>query len=496
MTSMPRSIGQRFVERWHAASDFRRAAFVACFCAVLFVLINWRNYGVDTISQALLPVRLLRDHTFNLDVYRDYYEELKDKGKGYSFAASPDGHLYPKNSIFVSLLATPLYLPPVLAGVPTENVRVWIAWSRVCCGLWTGVAMGLCYLSLRRWGSPRSALVMTLLLAFGTAIWTTVAQTIYDHLGAVVCTSALVFVLRDFPLRPGRAALAGFLLGAAVGMRLTAVVLLLPLGAYLYFWPGVLGGWRARLTATAGLLVVPLAAAFANAQFFGHWHQTGYPDQDIDRWTTPLWQGAIGQLLAPNAGLFVQSPFTILALVGGWAACRGPNVRDRGFLCALSLCFVAYWLFYARWYGWDGGLVPSTRLLCDGYPLWIPLVLVGWNAVRHQPRAAAVVAVLGVWSVAYHVVGVALFDAITDLNAPSSPWRPADHYVALHVGRYGLPATLGTIALTAVEFVVAAAVTAYVLAPFFLPRGAPAAADGPVAAPEPVVVPDLASRER
>ena len=48
----------------------------------------------------------------------------------YPFTLGTDGHWYPRKSLFASLLVVPFYLPPVLCGVPTENVAFWLAWSQ------------------------------------------------------------------------------------------------------------------------------------------------------------------------------------------------------------------------------------------------------------------------------------------------------------------------------------------------------------------------------
>jgi hypothetical protein len=457
-------------QRWEAAALWRRASFLGCFCAFLFVLVNWRDFGVDTIPQALVPVRLWRDATFNLDCYRDYYLELKEQGKGYPFTES-NGHLYARNSVFVSLLVSPLYLPPVALGVPTEDYRFWIAWARLCAAAWTGFAVALSYLTVRRWGGEAPALALSLLLAFGTCLWTTVAQTIYDHLGAVVCVAALAFALRDFPLRPWRAGLAAFLAGATVGMRPTTVVLLFPLCLYLFCWPGLLAGWKARGLAIAGLLIVPVGNALYNHAMFGAWNQLGYSTGDVDRWTTPVWEGAPGLLLAPNSGLLTQSPFMLLAIVGGWAAWRTRGLRERGLLCAYTLCFVSYWLLYAHWYDWHG-VIPSSRMLSDGYPLWMPLAMVGWNRVRRWPGALWLATAAGLWSVLYEIVGIAVFSDLHQIKPPPQhfPWQLPHHFWVEHVMHFGLLPTLQGIALTLTQFVLCAAVTGYILARFFLPR--------------------------
>jgi hypothetical protein len=463
---------RRLEERWRAAPAWRRAALLACYCAVLFVLVNWRNFVVDDIPQSLVPVVLWREGTVRLDTYRPEYEALKQTGQHYAFTES-GGHLYPRNSVYVALLIAPLYLPPVLWGVPTNALRFWVAWGGCTAALWTGVAVALSYLTLRRWGDDRAALGFSLLFAFGTCLWTVIGHTVYDHLGGLVCVSALAWALDGLPLRPARAAAVAFLAGAAVGMRPCTVVLLFPLGLYLFFWPGCFAGWRARLAALAGIVLIPLSNAYLNARFFGHWYSTGYPTELATEWGNPWWEGLSGLLISPNSGLLTQSPFTVLALIGGWPVWRRPGLKNCGLLRAYTICFIAYWVLFAHRNEWQGGLDFSSRYLSEGYPLWMPLVVVGWERVRRAPAAVPLVAAAGLWAVLYQLVNIATFDALTAANPPHLPWQPLQHFVCQYVRRFGLAVAVVAALVTIGKFAACAAGCGYVLAPFFLPRREP-----------------------
>jgi len=60
-------------------------------------------------------------------------------------------------------------------------------------------------------------------------------------------------------------------------------------------------------------------------------------------------------------------------------------------------------------------------MLCEGYPLWLPLALVGWNRLRAYRWATGAALAAGVYSVAYHLVNLATFDAVTDMNPSTVP---------------------------------------------------------------------------
>lgn len=448
-------------ELWLNATDRRRAALLAAFCAMLFVLVNWRAYHIDVVPLALIPVSVWRHGTVDLDAFRDYYKSLPADQK-YPFVESKT-HLYPQKPFFVSLLAAPFYLPPILAGVPTTAVDFWISCGRLCAAIYSGMTIALGFLTMRRWGTVAAASWLSLALAFGTCMWTIVGQTLYHHLGAVLCIAGLAYGLRDFPLLPGRAAWAGFLAGAAVCMRPNCVVLLLPLGIFLWF-PGKLTGSKARLGALAGVVLMPAFNMFCNHVMYGHWSETGYLPHELNRWTSwDEWHvGALGQLVAPNSGLFVQSPFMLLAVVGGYVVWRSSLIAETGLLRTYSICFIFYWLLLARWYDWQGGLTFSTRMLCESYPLIMPLVMVGWNCIRSRTWAAPALAAAGAWSVFYQLANIATFDKVTTLNPAHEPWPSSRHFFAYYVRQFGWQATFQAVIFTCVQFVLSVLALAYV----------------------------------
>jgi hypothetical protein len=434
----------------------------------MFVLVNWRGYVVDVVPLALAPVSICRYGTVNLDVYRPYYEALPEADR-WPWTESPsNGHLYSEKSMFVSILVAPLYLPPVLAGVPTENYTFWISWGWLAAACLTGLTVSISYLTLRRWLEVMPATAFSLMLAFGTCLWTIIGQKLYDH-QAVVFVAVVAWLLHDFPLSPGRAFWAALAAGAAVVMRPATVVLLFPVGLYLLF-PGRLAGWRAYAAAFAGVLFFPLLMAVANTLCFGNWYSTGYPpSQYAGSWTTRWPVGAAGLLIAPNSGLFVQSPFMLLASAGAWTVWRRcESARDGALLRIYSVCFVLYWALMAKWHDWQGGLTFSTRMLSEGYPLWMPLVAVGWLRIRDRSWAVPAIAAAGTWAFLYELFNLAVFDGTFPLAPPHLPWTLQDHFFLVHVAHFGVLATARDVAIHVMLFLVFGGLLVVGLRPFVL----------------------------
>jgi hypothetical protein len=135
-----------------------------------------------------------------------------------------------------------------------------------------------------------------------------------------------------------------------------------------------------------------------------------------------------------------------------------------------TLCFLTYWALFAKWHDWQGGLTFASRMLSEGYPLWMPLVMLGWDRLRnHRPARAALVAA-GAYSVLYQLANLATFDATTALNTKHLPWTPRDHFFVVHVAQFGASATLKAVNVTALAFVGCAAAFVVLLRPFIRPQ--------------------------
>jgi hypothetical protein len=470
----------RWLDHWLLTTDMRRALGLGIFCAAMFVLVNWRGYVQDVVPLAFTPVSICRYGTVNLDAYQDYYDDLPLSSRWPWTRSEYNGHLYSEKSMFVSILVAPFYLPPVLAGVPTESYEFWISWGWLAAAGLTGLTVSISYLTLRRWLEILPATAFSLMLAFGTCLWTIIGQKLYDH-QAVLFVATMAWLLHDFPLSPRRAFFAALMAGTAVVLRPACVVLLFPVGLYMLL-PGRLAGWRGYVAAFAGVLALPLLMAVANTICFGNWYSTGYPPSEYrDRWSSFWPVGAAGLMIAPNSGLFVQSPFMGLALLGAWVVWFSHEpVRERSVLRAYTLCLLAHWALMAKWHDWQGGLTFTTRMLSEGYPLMMTLVAVGWLRIRAQRWAVPSVACAGVWAVLYELFNLATFDETAKLNTLHLPWTVMDHFFVVHVVNFGVVATVKAVAIHVALFIACAGVLVVAMRPFVLtqPKSVGTAGEG------------------
>jgi len=219
----------------------------------------------------------------------------------------------------------------------------------------------------------RRAIGSALLFGFATVAWYYSNILFSEPLVGLATAFAFLGLLR-FKRRPSLRWLAAT--GSAVALacltRTDAVVVtLLPTATYvalLVVLPAV--RWSDRLRrATAYSVPIVIAGII----MLGHdWLRygsplaTGYLSPDTG-FSFPFIRGLYGLLLSPAAGLFVFMPVMLLSVVGFPQLLQ----RYRGEALLLAGLVGARLIFYASWYGWDGGESWGPRFLVPILPLLV-----------------------------------------------------------------------------------------------------------------------------
>jgi hypothetical protein len=267
----------------------------------------------------------------------------------------PGGHVC---SIFppgVAILALPLLLPAVLAGVSPSDATALLLLGHLAAAIIEAIAVLLLWSVFRRFVSARWSVGLVLLYFLATSVRTVASQALWQHAGVHLGIAlALWLVLEERAISSRRAFLAGLAIGFATVARQTAAIAL----------TGVLSR-RTFLRSVAGFGIGIIPLLVYNAAAFGNPFEQGYGSKPFD---TPVPVGLYGLLFSPSRGLFVYAPylvFAVAALVLAWRARGEVAARLRGFGIAALVTLV----LYATYTEWWGGRVFGARFLDDLAPL-------------------------------------------------------------------------------------------------------------------------------
>ncbi|MEN8161960.1 MAG: hypothetical protein ABFS41_17965 [Myxococcota bacterium] len=389
---------------------------------------NGRDIGAsDTVANQLLPVAVLRGDGLVLN----------------RFAATQRGHYYVKEHGDDLISRYPV-LPAVMA-VPATGLQMVVldrlvpGWSRSPIGEYWYIAMMsknasallaaltgvLLYLLLLRVGLADVALGATFATALGSNLWVVGSQAPWLH-GTVAFFLVLsLLVLVPAPTVRWRLVVGGLAMAGAVCARPTSAVFALPLAVWALAALRARGLWLVAPAGAVGLLLVGCNwAVFGNLTGgLGEIEALGHAKHAVEGSITqePLVSFA-GTLVSPARGLFVYTPWVLLALLllpHTWrrTAAFGPL---RAVLLGLLPFYAVVGTYSVWWGGWSFG----PRYWTEAMPLLG--VLLGFALAWAREHSRAWRAGLGA------AVGVAI--AIQGIGAfcyPSS-WNESPGHIDRH----------------------------------------------------------------
>lgn len=396
----------------------RRAGRSGCSAGVAVPLVIWtaavatlyltnsrRLMHLDSQPVTWTAVSLLTSGDFTLDEFRPAIDPILVQ-----CVTSPAGHaysMYPPGSTFALL---PFLLLARLAGLPL-TLELIDAATKLAAAVWTALSAGFLLAALRRW-APGGAWLAGLAYAFGTTAFSSAAQDLWQH-GPAQAGLALALWLLTAP-RPGWSQQLG--LGVALGWAvLCRTTNLLP--AVVLFAAGSRGDWRAGGRIALGALPFALFTGAYNhlvtgsPLLFAHsLHHGG------GGFGYPLGEGLLALLFEPSRGLFVYSPFLLLAILGT-AKEVGTLLHSRRILArgqsngvvplatVGALAAVLLLLLVGQWEEWHGGWSYGYRIVSEVALLLAPGFAIFAATSRAHPSRLWACRVLVAVSVAIHALG-------------------------------------------------------------------------------------------
>lgn len=392
-----------------------RLAILVFLLSALIYNANFRRIGAyDTLASSLLPFNIWEGHGLVLDKLATAYPPYV----GYSIVRSRSGRPVSFYPVVTPILATPLYLPWVIARPFGRGADVGTAgpvmekWSA---SLLTAGSVLLLFLILDRLTKRREALILTGAYSFGTSTWSISSQALWQHgTSELLLALCLLLLLKKEP-GPARLALLGLSAGLLTANRPINIVFSLAVAAVVIRR----SRWGAVPFVLASALIAILWISYNRTHF--HSFLGGYGD-----WRShegkPLWSLSSGArgffgLLFSNRGLLVFSPFLLLFFTAPREALR----RFEGLSIFLS-AFLGFLYLCTRTPDWAGGYVYGPRFTTDALPVLI-LALAGPLERLKSLAGKLLLAVLLLFSVGVQAIGVLCFPGGDSGNEYRGLWN-------------------------------------------------------------------------
>lgn len=314
--------------------------------------------------------------------------------------------VYAKYSLLVPLCAAPFYCAASLFGMGEDSWAVPYM-GKLAASFFAALSVVFVYLTVRRIGTRREAVLIAALYAFCTSTFSVSSQALFQH-GPSQCFLAISLYLL-FRSREDDRALPwlGLTLSLAVWARPLNLIGACAVAAHVFI--------RRRsgiLRLLPGAAAVVLAAAAANWWLCRRLLPAGYGDEALE-WGAPFLEGVLAWLISPGRGLLFYTPLVLFSLAG-----LHPIWRRKGFeeMRALSVGAALYIVVAANWHSRGGGF--SYRMLADLSVFLCLFLLPALRLISGRLLPSIAFYALAAASLLIQVAGAATF-----FTGPPDVWR-------------------------------------------------------------------------
>lgn len=319
----------------------------------------------DTVSTSLLPFEILQEGDFTLEEYWAFFARWYHDPY---FVAQVNGQTVSRYPVTTAVLAIPFYGIPLGTGWLHNPGYAWIDFPRslfipakFAAAFLAATSALMFFFCARVLTNLRHSVVLTIAFAFGTSVWTTASQSLWQQTASILFQLiGIWFLLQGKRKGADAVAPAALFFSAATVSRMNNGITALLFTFYVLveyrvaFWKWI-----------AWALPPALLTMMYNAVYNGSPFIFGYQEGIWDLMTMPQLEALAGFLTSPSRGLFIYSPFLILGAYGLWLARRDEN---RRFYFFSAIAFLASILFLSMFPGWHAGWGYGTRLLVDVMP--------------------------------------------------------------------------------------------------------------------------------
>lgn len=379
------------------------------------VLLSFYIFAFLLIVFAASPIKLPTDSRWSVHTAMSFvrghggdlteFLPIVEKEKFYAIEY-PDGRPRTRYPIGTSLLAAPAVgLVGILRpdwAIDLSNA-IPVRTEQFIASL-IGAATGVVFfwVIFLQFQSAQIALISTVILAFGTSIWSTSTRALWQHGPLVLMFTVAMLLLARARQRPALVQFVSIPLMFGYVVRPTGVVALAILSLYVLVYHRQ---WVLKYISWSLLIAVPWIAY--NLAIYGKLLPAYYVGEAFSA-QTHFAEGLLGNFFSPSRGLFVFSPVLLFALSGFAIALRNPDQRP------LNIAYASIVLGQSIIVGaasmWWAGHAYGPRFMTDVVPFLVYFTAFNFrlpDTVSQGWRRAVSVAViaLAVVSAAIHAQG-------------------------------------------------------------------------------------------
>jgi len=366
----------------------------------------------DSFPARYLPLSILREFDLDLDEFAFLHREWVDYYLQYR-----NGHFVSTFPIGAALLATPIYLLPVLWGISPQSP--WMPFlEKSSARIIAALSVLFLSLALRRLTLTRHAWLIALVYALGTSTWSVSSQALWQHGPAQLFLTLTMYLLVRGLNEQKFVAPAGFTLMGTLLCRPTNVLMALPILLY------VLHRHRREFIGFVVFSLPPLLFLLDyNRYYFGSFFETGYgrslTNPSSFWWENSLVDGLFWILISPHRGLLIYSPIFLFSFVGifiFWKRNMEPLLKY------LSIILFPIILLFARM-NWSGGWSYGPRYLSDITPILSLSLFPVYQMAAKRKYLKLLLGVLATVSISMHAIGALGYDTSWDAALIEDSYR-------------------------------------------------------------------------
>src|SRR3989344_1167459 len=412
--------------------------FIYFFSWAIVDVLNLNKLSVqseDTVPAMFIPVTILKEGTLYAD---SYYQMILQKyphpdDKDYQLGLIPfyfkkviTGaglvHYISAFTLVPSLLALPVYLFPVILGMPITFGNLTIL-SHIIAAMVTALSGGVMYLLLKNYllKDSKKSLYITFIYLFATINYASISQALWQHgpLQLFLLFAIYIFVSilyeKNEVLDLRKTFLGGVFLGISVLSRPTAalpLVLLILLFAYLgYKRYSKKNLMYFLLVLFSGLTLCFLFFFWYNKTYYLSIENQGYFNQLGRSWLSRFPEGFLGMWISPSKGILTYSPVYLFSLLGAFVVFKRKNYKQDSLYITSIIIVLLHTLIVGRWKHWYGGWSFGYRMSSDILP-FLTLLLVPYIKSDFFDKTKNIFVALISISILVQIMGIVFFDGV------------------------------------------------------------------------------------